>query len=105
MQEGDHIKIDADVINTYNSEGDLVTSIKAELAEGVALVQKDGVILAESDNSGYTTEGCIKNKWVALGLNIATDGLVCAPFGAATGGVGGFVCGAGVVTGVPAITC
>lgn len=62
MQEGDHIEIDADVINAYNSEGDLVTSIKAELAEGVALVQKDGVILAESDNSGYTTEGCIKNK-------------------------------------------
>ncbi|MCU9986561.1 hypothetical protein FYZ37_03365 [Mobiluncus curtisii] len=45
-----------------------------------------------SDGSG-TRYGCA-NKWVAWGWTVAWTGLVCVPFGIATGGVGGFACGA-----------
>lgn len=63
----------------------------------------DGVIYA--GNESEQAARCISNKWVSLGINAAADALVCAPFGAATGGVGGGGCGVAVGTGITAASC
>ncbi|WP_255364720.1 hypothetical protein [Corynebacterium sp. NML140438] len=101
--DGDQIKIEGNLINTYDAQGKLVASIKADLPEGVVLKYTDGVIYAGSV-SGQAAR-CIDNKWVSLGINLAADALVCAPFGAATGGVGGFGCSAAVGVGITAASC
>lgn len=101
--EGDRIEIDGDVINTYNKAGTLVGSLKADLPEGMKLKKDAEGIRAVSESSRVAR--CISNKWVGLGLNIAGDALVCGPFGAATGGVGGLACGAAVGAGITAASC
>ena len=101
--DGDQIKIEGDIINTYDAQGNLVASIKADLPEGVVLKYTDGVIYAGSE-SGQAAR-CISNKWVSLGINVTADALVCAPFGAATGTLGGWGCGAAVASGITAASC
>lgn len=103
LVDGDRIEIDGDVVNTYNKEGKLVASLKADLPEGVKLKQDEEGIYAGSDNP--RSKRCIKNKWVSFGINAATDALVCAPFGAATGGAGGIACSAAVGAGITAASC
>ena len=100
---GDELSIDGSVINVHNSEGTLVASIKADLPEDLILEETEEGVIATSANG--TSFRCIGNKWVSLGINVAADALVCAPFGVATGGVGGFGCGAAVATGVTAASC
>lgn len=100
---GDQIKIEGNIINAYNAQGKLVASIKSDLPEGIVLKYTDGVIYAGSESGDAAR--CIDNKWVSLGINIAADALVCAPLGAATGGVGGFACGAAVGTGITTASC
>ena len=102
LQEGDRLEIEKDVINAYSSKGELVASVKANLPEGVEL-EYDGNVIRAKDTS--TDEGCINNKWVSFGINVAADALVCAPFGAGTGGVGGLACGAAVGAGITALNC
>lgn len=103
LLDGDKIEIKGDVINAYDTQGEVVASLKADLPEGVALKYTDGVIYAGSE-SGQASR-CIDNKWVALGINITGDALVCAPFGVFTGAVGGVACGAVLGAGVTAASC
>ncbi|MFP7665529.1 MAG: hypothetical protein ACHEUT_08300 [Corynebacterium pyruviciproducens] len=101
--KSDSVRIEGNLINTYDANDGLVGSIKADLPEGVALKFANGVIYAGSTDG--VANRCIENKWVGLGINVAADALVCAPVGAATGGAGGFACGAAVGAGVTAASC
>lgn len=114
LVEGDSLKVEGNTINTYNSAGELVASIEADVPEGVHLMYVDGVITAhdtsadQSTNDGFASSAgynCIDNKWVSFGLTAVADGLVCAPLGVATGGVGGFACGVAVGAGITALSC
>lgn len=101
--DGDRVEIEGDLINTYDRNGQLVGSIRADLPDGVVLKFANDVIYAGSADG--VAARCIDNKWVALGINVAADALVCAPVGAATGGVGGFGCGVAVGAGITAASC
>ena len=103
MLKSDSVRIEGNLINTYDANDELVGSIKADLPEGVALKFANGVIYAGSTDG--VANRCIENRWVGLGINVAADALVCAPVGAATGGAGGFACGAAVGAGVTAASC
>lgn len=103
IKDTDRLALEGNLINVYDPSDGLVASITADLSEGMRLREANGVIYVGSEDG--TASRCIGNKWVALGVNIAADGLVCAPLGAATGGAGGFACGAAVATGVTAASC
>lgn len=99
----DQVHVEGNVINIVNGQGRLVGSVKADLPEGLKLKLIDGFVIA-TDADGISAR-CIGNKWVGLGLNVVGDALVCVPFGAATGGAGGFACGAAVGAGITAASC
>ncbi|WP_126363928.1 hypothetical protein [Corynebacterium kutscheri] len=105
LLDGDKLSIDGNVINVHNIDGQLVASIKADLPEDFILQEVPRGIIATNPNENLFRARCIDNKWVSLGLNITGDLLVCAPFGAATGGIGGFGCSAAIGAGVTAISC
>lgn len=114
LVEGDTLKIEGNFINTYNSAGKLVASLKANIPDGVQLKYQNGVITAHdqsakqaTNNDATTLSGykCIDNKWVSFGLGVVADGLVCAPLGVATGGVGGFACATAATAGITALSC
>lgn len=103
IKDTDRIELAGNLINVYDPKDGLVASIAADLSEGMALREADGVIYVGSEDGAPNR--CIDNKWVGLGINVAADALVCTPFGLATGGGGGFACGAAVATGVTAASC
>lgn len=103
--ESDTLTIEENVISVHNADGTLVSSIVAELPEGVSLKYSDGKISAHYAGSGFRSYQCIDNKWVGFGLGTVATGLVCAPLGVATGGIGGFACGTVVGAGITALSC
>lgn len=103
--ESDTLTIEENVISVHNADGTLVSSIVAELPEGVSLNYSDGKISAHYTGAGFRSYQCIDNKWVSFGLGVVANGLVCAPLAVPTGGLGGFACGTVVSAGITALSC
>lgn len=73
-------------------------SPKVEGSEHAIFLYDDDILTTEAANANGTpivsAQGCPKASAINWGWTILWDGMVCVPFGLATGGVGGFMCGA-----------
>lgn len=103
LQPGDEIEISdnkqlATVIAADGTELVRFDSPKVEGSEHAIFTYDDDVLTAEAANADGTpvvsAQGCPKASAISWGWTILWDGMVCVPFGIATGGVGGFMCGA-----------
>lgn len=103
LQPGDDIKLSEDkqlatIVTGDGTELVQFDTPKVESAEHAIFVFDNDVLTAVAANADGTPivseQGCPKASGISWGWSILWDGMVCIPFGIATGGVGGFLCGA-----------